>query len=165
MNLHSRKILSRPLPSIERWGEAVTQADQTLYGLRTKALIITLQTWLMSSGPSHTPSDAHTQNTMPEKTPLNSHPNLLKKKLKSDGLSSAVCSTVHAWRSESLSASLKTFALSLFKQRDAPEAQSHAFFFFFFTAGPNLTLYCSFNIETQPRIVRQGTQTHYNQTR
>lgn len=44
MNLLPPKEIACPVPCSDRCGEAVTQADETLYGLRTKALIITLQT-------------------------------------------------------------------------------------------------------------------------
>lgn len=122
------------------WGEAVT--DQTLYGLQTKALIITLQTWLMSSGspfPSHTLTKYNFENISEFQTWL-----------KSKGLSVAICSccgilSVLYVEVTITQCILKSFILLLYKQRCIWSAKPCIF-----TARPNLTTYCSLILKDSP---------------
>lgn len=122
---------------LTRWGEAVTRADQTLYGLRTKALIIkTLQIWLMSrQHPTPPPLPSYTHNT--------------KHKARSRVWTQFVVScltwySVSARRSESLSASLKVWRCCCIKKINKRERCTWSTKPCIFTAGPNLTIQYTF---------------------
>lgn len=127
-----------PEPPIDRWSEAVTQANQTLYGLRTKALIITLQTDDWWTRPW--PQIYRNYNARGKENQTSGF---------CDRLSFAVCSTVCMWRSESLSASSKA---ELCRSINEEMYLKHKAMHF---SQQDLTIYCSLISKHSPYKTRE----------